>query len=109
MPDTCNVIASPIPDEDSRPLNETLAGTSDSHDGNYDGPTLEDTDPQVQFSAGDGHPDLMAESLARALREAGIECEDEHPLHEADEVLEDFQDPFYSEGRNQSTTLSLRF
>ncbi|KAF7974716.1 hypothetical protein HWV62_11375 [Athelia sp. TMB] len=56
------------------------------------------------FSAGDAYPDPMAESLARALRDAGLadtwQGNDERPLHEEDDVSVDHDDSFYCEGPN---------
>lgn len=55
----------------------------------------------------------MAESLARALRDAGIGGTDgqpggdECPLHEEDEVYGADEDPFYCEGTDGSILLRL--
>lgn len=100
--------AVPTP-EGPQSSNEPLeSGPSDGCDGVYDSPPdCDGADSRVQFSAGDDCPDPLAESLARALHAAGIDGawpgDGERPLHEEEEVEEvpdDFEDPFYSEGES---------
>lgn len=85
---------------------EPLDGTNDNHDSGTDNNLGSHDDvPGAQFSAGDECPDPMADSLARALRDAGIGGDwlgnEECPVHEEDEVP-DYDDPFHTEGKTNS-------
>lgn len=78
-------------------------GVSDSCDEVH--PDLNWGDPSdsgAHFSAGETCHDPMAESLARALRDAGIggnwQGDDERPLHEEEDSTGELDDPFYCEG-----------
>lgn len=110
-----DVRAAPIPEGPEFSNEPVEGGMSDGHNGAYDDPLGQD-DSRVQFSAGDDCPDPLAESLARALRAAGIDSgwlgDGERPLHEEEEEVEevpdDHEDPFYSEGEIESTILPLR-
>lgn len=95
--------AAPEP-EDPGLVKEPLAGPS----GNFCGAGSDHApDPllssHVQFSAGDEPIDHMAESLARALHDAGLggtwQGDDEHPLQEEGEAFDSHDDLFYCEGR----------
>lgn len=110
-----NTRASPAVPEGPKLSDEpTAAGTNGDHDGTAgDISWLDATGFHAQFSAGDEGPDSMAESLARALRDAGIGGTDgqpggdECPLHEEDEVYGADEDPFYCEGTDGSILLRL--
>lgn len=89
--------------------NKPLEGTNGDHDRTaQDLSWLDAMGSRAQFSAGDENPDSMAESLARALHNAGIGGTDgqlggdEHPLHKEDEVYGADEDPFYCKGIDSS-------
>lgn len=101
--------ATPEP-EGPEPVTETLEG----HGGGADSDINPDpSSPRVQHSAGDEPSDHMTESLARALRDAGLDGtwqgDDERPLHEEGEALDGHEDPFYSEGTINISLNSLSF
>lgn len=85
-------------------MNEPLAGPSENFAG-ADSDRVPDPplSSDARFSTGDELSDEMAESLARALRDAGLggtwQGDDERPLQEEGEAFDGQDDPFYCEGR----------